>query len=337
MTKWADYLISAVSYDNERQIISLKRHHDTGEKIDSGEIVDKATVASDIDNGRSYMTIYSSLSNWKLGEKIRSSRVDNHYSLRIDDNKVKHDNLGSLPELSSAIQESPTISKKITDQIESQISQEDKALLKNMGAKQHTSIESIPTKSDSASSPKITESIKDKKSKEQTLAEYEKDYLKRLDYRSLEEDPKIKSSSSPHGTLPKGFDESTTTEPEPQPEPAKPEEIPESPHGTLPKQQEKSSTQNTEQTEISDQQSKELNELEKQIGDLKKAVDELDDSKNNSNDSPSASNVQAYCVKCKAKREIKNPIQSELKNGRPAIKGTCSICDTRVCRIGKLK
>ena len=148
MTKWADYLISAVAYDDERQIISLKRHRDTGEEIDSGEIVDKATVASDIDNGRSYMTILSTLSNWKLGERIRSSRVDNHYSLRIDDNKVKYDNLGSLPELPSALPESsPITTKKISSSIETQISQEDKALLKNMGAKQHTSIESIPTKS----------------------------------------------------------------------------------------------------------------------------------------------------------------------------------------------
>ena len=335
MTKWADYLISAVAYDTERQIISLKRHRDTGEEIDTGEIVDKATVASDIDNGRSYMTIYSTLSNWKLGEKIRSSRVDNHYSLRIDDNKVKHDNLGSLPELQSRLPESSsTTTKKISSSTETQISQEDKALLKNMGAKQHTSIESIPTKSETESSLRVVESVKEEKSKEQTLAEYEKDYLERLDYQS----PKPEEvPESPHGTLPKGFDESTTAEPEPKPEPPKPEEAPESPHGTLPKQEETSSSKDTEQIEISDQQSQELSSLEKQIVDLKKAVDELDDTKTVSGESSNVSGVQAYCVKCKAKRDIKNPIQSELKNGRPAIKGTCSICDTRVCRIGKLK
>ena len=31
----------------------------------------------------------------------------------------------------------------------------------------------------------------------------------------------------------------------------------------------------------------------------------------------------AYCVKCREKREIKNPQVTELKNGRPAVKGTC--------------
>jgi len=45
--------------------------------------------------------------------------------------------------------------------------------------------------------------------------------------------------------------------------------------------------------------------------------------------------VQAFCVKDKKKVEIKNPTQVKLKNGRPAIKGTCPICGATVYRIGK--
>ncbi|MGQ9719375.1 MAG: DUF5679 domain-containing protein [Nitrososphaerales archaeon] len=45
--------------------------------------------------------------------------------------------------------------------------------------------------------------------------------------------------------------------------------------------------------------------------------------------------VQAFCVKCKAKREIKDPKPVKLKNGRPAIKGTCPVCGTTIYRIGK--
>jgi len=44
--------------------------------------------------------------------------------------------------------------------------------------------------------------------------------------------------------------------------------------------------------------------------------------------------VQAYCVKCRKKVEIKNPEKVTLKSGRPAIKGTCPICGTKVFRIG---
>ena len=45
--------------------------------------------------------------------------------------------------------------------------------------------------------------------------------------------------------------------------------------------------------------------------------------------------MNAYCMKCRAKREISNPSQVTMKNGRPATKGTCPVCSTSVFRIGK--
>jgi len=44
----------------------------------------------------------------------------------------------------------------------------------------------------------------------------------------------------------------------------------------------------------------------------------------------------AYCMKCRKKVEIKNPRQITLKNGRPAMQGVCSVCGTKVFRIGRL-
>ena len=44
---------------------------------------------------------------------------------------------------------------------------------------------------------------------------------------------------------------------------------------------------------------------------------------------------EAYCFKCRAKREIKNPQKITLKNKRPAAKGVCPVCGTKVYRIGK--
>ncbi|WP_221624836.1 DUF5679 domain-containing protein [Candidatus Nitrosopumilus sp. SW] len=46
---------------------------------------------------------------------------------------------------------------------------------------------------------------------------------------------------------------------------------------------------------------------------------------------------EAYCVKCKTKRKIKNPEETIMKNGRPAIRGICSTCNCKVFRIGKMK
>ena len=36
--------------------------------------------------------------------------------------------------------------------------------------------------------------------------------------------------------------------------------------------------------------------------------------------------MQAYCMKCKAKREMKDPRQVTMKNGKPATQGTCPTC-----------
>lgn len=45
--------------------------------------------------------------------------------------------------------------------------------------------------------------------------------------------------------------------------------------------------------------------------------------------------MDAYCVKCKAKRDIQNEEKVTLKNGKPAVKGTCSVCGTNLTRLTK--
>ncbi len=44
--------------------------------------------------------------------------------------------------------------------------------------------------------------------------------------------------------------------------------------------------------------------------------------------------VQAYCVKCRAKREIKDPKVVTMKNGKKAVTGVCPVCGTKLYRIG---
>lgn len=44
--------------------------------------------------------------------------------------------------------------------------------------------------------------------------------------------------------------------------------------------------------------------------------------------------MEAYCMKCRQKIEIKGPKAIKMKNGRPATKGTCPTCGTKVFRIG---
>ena len=47
--------------------------------------------------------------------------------------------------------------------------------------------------------------------------------------------------------------------------------------------------------------------------------------------------VTGYCVKCRAKSVMKNPQSVTLKNGKPATKGECSKCSTKMFRIGKVQ
>ncbi len=43
--------------------------------------------------------------------------------------------------------------------------------------------------------------------------------------------------------------------------------------------------------------------------------------------------MMAYCVKCKAKREMENAKEVTMKNGRKAMKGNCGKCGTGMYSI----
>ena len=45
--------------------------------------------------------------------------------------------------------------------------------------------------------------------------------------------------------------------------------------------------------------------------------------------------MQGYCVKCKAKKEMKNTKKMTMKNGKPATQGEWPACGTKMFRIGK--
>ncbi|MFC2039460.1 DUF5679 domain-containing protein [Chloroflexota bacterium] len=45
--------------------------------------------------------------------------------------------------------------------------------------------------------------------------------------------------------------------------------------------------------------------------------------------------MQVYCVKCRAKKEMRNPKSITMKNKRPAIQGECPTCGTKMFRICK--
>ena len=100
LRKWSHYLISAIRYSPDHKYITeLVQHEDGDDHITEGTIVKKHDVATAMKQGKSYMTIYNSKDNWKIGEEIRTFMVEGEVFIRTDKNKVSRDNLGLLPEI----------------------------------------------------------------------------------------------------------------------------------------------------------------------------------------------------------------------------------------------
>ena len=105
MAKWADYLISQVSYDQDHIITKIMQHRDIGNKISGGEIVDRDVIATNLGHGSKYMTVFGDLGKIRMGKNVRYYRAYESHYIRIDDNKVMSDNLGQIPELDGTNQE----------------------------------------------------------------------------------------------------------------------------------------------------------------------------------------------------------------------------------------
>lgn len=46
------------------------------------------------------------------------------------------------------------------------------------------------------------------------------------------------------------------------------------------------------------------------------------------------SEVNGYCMKCKEKRSMSEPKAVTMKNGKPAVQGSCPECNTKMFKIG---
>ncbi|CAI3960654.1 unnamed protein product [Commensalibacter communis] len=100
MAKWADFVITAVRYDeNQEHIIKVKRRLDNGETLEKEEERTRSQVVNAIENkGYTYVTSYKKNGEWYKGKNVSIIKVDGKKYLRTDSNKTTQDNLGELPE-----------------------------------------------------------------------------------------------------------------------------------------------------------------------------------------------------------------------------------------------
>ena len=84
MTKWADYGISAVRYDED-------------DTIGAAEDRSRENVLSKMDDGKTFVTILKGEDgNWRKGNDVHIVPVDGRRFLRTDANERDQDNLENL-------------------------------------------------------------------------------------------------------------------------------------------------------------------------------------------------------------------------------------------------
>ena len=101
MTKWADYCISAVRYDeDETHIVKVKVHADKGETVGSASEWKREDVVSAIERGNTFITILENADGkkWEKGQEVHVIKVDGKKYIRTDKNSTASDNLENLPE-----------------------------------------------------------------------------------------------------------------------------------------------------------------------------------------------------------------------------------------------
>jgi Protein of unknown function (DUF3892) len=100
MTKWADYLISAVSFNYAHtHIDKVRAHVDNGDSVGTAKDYDRQTVVSAIEKGTTFMTIFKGTDGqWKKGMAVFIVPIGGVKYIKTVADNTKVDNLDNLPE-----------------------------------------------------------------------------------------------------------------------------------------------------------------------------------------------------------------------------------------------
>ena len=223
MAKWADYLIPAVLYNSDREIIKVQVHEDLDGKVGPAEIVDKLDIAHNMKKGKTYVTIHKTLNSWRLGERVNLFSVGGDPYLRIDKNKVDLDNLGDIPDIDYSKKKDPSLnnithtSEKKTNvapppsppkpaetpkpEPEPELPPRKRGALPAPGEIEIPFEDIQPEEAPAdfipePEPPEITETKPKEKSKQDFLDDYEQDYLKRLEQQRQEEEEFVRKAKA---------------------------------------------------------------------------------------------------------------------------------------------
>ena len=99
MTKWADYLISAVRFNSAgTHIDRVRTHTDNNYTVGLPVEMERTTVVNRLNGGTTFATIYkNNTGNWTLGAMVKIVRIDGVDYIKTYSDGTKKDNLDNLP------------------------------------------------------------------------------------------------------------------------------------------------------------------------------------------------------------------------------------------------
>lgn len=99
MAKWADFGVFRVKYNRDHTaIIEVEVRPGLGENFGDPQKAVRADVVAAIERGQTFVTVYSREGKSTKGEDVRIVTLQGRKYLRTDNNSIKADNLGALPE-----------------------------------------------------------------------------------------------------------------------------------------------------------------------------------------------------------------------------------------------
>ena len=100
MSKWADYLISAVRYNQSHSHIDrVKVHVDNGESVGAATDTMRRDVIDALKSGKTFVSIIKNAQgSWNKGQTVYIVTIKGTEYIKTVDNGKESDNLENLPE-----------------------------------------------------------------------------------------------------------------------------------------------------------------------------------------------------------------------------------------------
>jgi Protein of unknown function (DUF3892) len=97
-TKWADYLITAVSFNaSGTHIEAVEIRPDEGDKAGSASRASRAQVVTWLESGYMFCTATVSGGNWQKGAEVKIVTIEGTKYIKTKADGIKKDNLDNLP------------------------------------------------------------------------------------------------------------------------------------------------------------------------------------------------------------------------------------------------